>query len=208
MKKLGEILQEERQAQNIKIEDVAQILLTKKEVVEALERGDWSRLPEPTYVKGFIKSYANLLGIDPIRLIALYRAEYDERKFPQKSLLGIKEKKWLLSPRKVSPVLLAIVIVSFLVYLILQYTLILEAPELKIYSPPKDSTTTARVIEISGQTDSDASVSISGILVAVDVSGKFYYQLPLKVGKNTIEIIASRRLSPKTREIRTIRLSP
>ena len=40
-----------------------------------LEKGDYDRLPNPGYVRGYISSYARYLDLDTVPLLAMYRAE-------------------------------------------------------------------------------------------------------------------------------------
>ncbi len=207
MKKLGDILRETRQEQQLSQNEVAKELLLKPEILDAIEIGDWESLPDPAYVRGFIKNYAQLLGLDSIRLLALYRAEYDEKKFPKKLSLYRTKKGFMFTPNKLAPLIFILTAIAFVIYIAVQYTSILAAPKLQIYTPQDDMTTTATVIEISGSTVKDAEVAVNGQLIPVDSSGNFSFQLPLSDGKNTIEIIASRRLSPKTKISRTVRLS-
>src|SRR3989338_1142337 len=87
-----------------------------------------------------------------------------------------------------------------------QYLSLLSAPKLEIYAPQDDSTTSIPYVVISGQTQKDAQVAIEGMFVPIDEVGNFSYQLELKDGQNIIEIIASKRLSPKSKATRTIRL--
>ena len=208
MKRAGEILREERLAQKIPIEKVASQLLIKKEHLQALEEGDWAQLPEPAYIKGFVKSYASLLGIDAVRLLALIRGEYDEKKFQAKSSANrLNQKRLMFTPEKLAPAVFLVGLVIFITYLALQYTSIAKSPELEITTPSDDLTTTASVIEVAGQTEEGATVSVDGQLVPVDPGGKFFYQLKLEEGKNVIEIIASKKLSPKSKVTRIVRLS-
>lgn len=205
MIKLGEILKETRIQKHLSQHEVASALLLKEEVIKALEEGDWASLPEAAYVRGFIKNYADFLGLDARRLLALHRAEYDERKYLKRP--AKTRRRLMFTPNLIVPTTVALAIIVFLAYLILQYTSILSAPRLEIYSPRDDITTTATVIEISGETEKDTTVSIDGQLVKVDESGNFNYQMKLKDGKNVIEIIASKRLSPKTKTTLVVRLS-
>lgn len=205
MKRVGEILKEQRQAQNLSIKKVARQLLLKEEVITALEEENWANLPEPAYIQGYIKNYAKLLDLDSTRLLALFRGEYDARKFtkPQKR----QPKRLMFTPNLIAPITLSVAIIIFVGYLLFQYTSILASPKLEIFTPSDDITTTAAIIEISGQTEKDATISIEGSLIPTDESGNFSYQIALVDGQNIIEIIASKRLSPKTRVTRTIRLS-
>lgn len=43
-------------------------------VIEALERDDYEALPPPLFVRGYIRAYAELVGVDPAPLLAAFRA--------------------------------------------------------------------------------------------------------------------------------------
>ena len=59
----GALLQKLRLRNEWSVEDVASDLNLRVEVIEALEVDDYSRLPETTFVRGYIRVYARLLGI-------------------------------------------------------------------------------------------------------------------------------------------------
>lgn len=61
---LGELLREERERQGLTHDDVMRRTKISRRTLEALEGGDPERLPHPVYVRGFIKAYADLLGLD------------------------------------------------------------------------------------------------------------------------------------------------
>ena len=56
-------LQTRRLKNEWSIEDVAADLNLRIEVIAALEADDYSKLPERTYVRGYLRAYARLLGI-------------------------------------------------------------------------------------------------------------------------------------------------
>ena len=60
----GTVLRAARLAQNLGIADVARQLKLSVGQVEALESGDFQRLPGPVFVRGFIRNYARLLRVD------------------------------------------------------------------------------------------------------------------------------------------------
>ena len=60
----------ERQRADLGVTDVAASLRLHPNQVRALEREDLARLPEPAYVRGFIRSYARILHIDAAPLLA------------------------------------------------------------------------------------------------------------------------------------------
>ncbi len=61
---LGDRLSQARQAKDIGINEASEQLRIRKKYLEALESGDWTALPEEVYVMGFLRQYANLLGVD------------------------------------------------------------------------------------------------------------------------------------------------
>jgi cytoskeletal protein RodZ len=44
-------------------------------LLRALENAEYDQLPNPGYVRGYISSYARLLELDPLPLLAMYKAE-------------------------------------------------------------------------------------------------------------------------------------
>ena len=63
LKRPGEYLRDCRLKNEWSLEDVAGDLNLKVRVIEGLESGDYSELPERTYIRGYLRSYARLLRI-------------------------------------------------------------------------------------------------------------------------------------------------
>lgn len=205
MRTLGEYLSSRRRAKNISFKKASEALLIKEEYLEALENSKWRDLPEPPFVKGFIRSYAKYLGLDSNLALAFYRREFDESKYPQKSAAA-SARRLMFTPNKAAAILFFLAVLVFIAYLIIQYLSILSAPKLNVFTPDDDSTTSIPFVEISGQTDAAATVAINGEFVGVSKDGNFSYQLKLEAGQNVIEIIASKKLSPKSKVVRVVRL--
>jgi cytoskeleton protein RodZ len=62
---LGVLLAGERERQGLSRADIAQRLHMSASQVEALEGGDYARLPRGTFLRGFVRNYARILGLDP-----------------------------------------------------------------------------------------------------------------------------------------------
>ena len=73
---LGLTLQRERETRGLTIEAVMEATKISRINLVALESGDRSTLPHPVYTKGFIKSYARLLGLDADELSMVVDREY------------------------------------------------------------------------------------------------------------------------------------
>ena len=68
---LGALLKTKRTEKNIAIGEVAERLKFSAKQIESLESGDYKGLPEPIFVKGFIKTYARFLGLDTDQITVL-----------------------------------------------------------------------------------------------------------------------------------------
>lgn len=70
----GTILMDEREKKGLDTEYVAGKLHLRVKVIELLEADDYANLPEPVFVKGYIRAYAKLLDIDPNPLLEKFSA--------------------------------------------------------------------------------------------------------------------------------------
>jgi cytoskeleton protein RodZ len=70
----GAILVAAREASGLSIDAVAQQLKLAPRQVRALESGDYSHLPGRTFVRGFIRSYARLVRLDPDQVLGALAA--------------------------------------------------------------------------------------------------------------------------------------
>ncbi len=67
---IGERLRQARTAREWSLLQVARELHIKPHYLEALERDDWDALPSPAHARGFLRTYAAFLGLDPDALLA------------------------------------------------------------------------------------------------------------------------------------------
>jgi cytoskeleton protein RodZ len=65
------MLAAERERQGLGRNDIAQRLHMSGYQVEALEKGDYTRLPRGTFLRGFVRNYAKVLGLAPERVLPL-----------------------------------------------------------------------------------------------------------------------------------------
>lgn len=67
---VGARLRIAREALGMETEAVASSLKLSKRQIEALEAGDWSKLPGHTFIRGFVRNYARVLRLDAAELLA------------------------------------------------------------------------------------------------------------------------------------------
>ena len=77
MPEIGSTLRETRMRQRIDITDMEVRTKIRAKYLRALENEEWDLLPGPTYVKSFLRTYAEALGLDPKLLVEEYKLRHD-----------------------------------------------------------------------------------------------------------------------------------
>jgi cytoskeleton protein RodZ len=74
---IGSVLKEERQRQGLDIRAIEDRTKIRTKYLRALENEDWHVLPGPAYVRGFLRAYAETLGLDADALVDEYRSRVE-----------------------------------------------------------------------------------------------------------------------------------
>src|SRR4051795_9288849 len=70
---IGEVLKRTRSRQKVDIRTVEAETKVRIKYLRALENEEWDVLPGPAYAKGFLRTYADFLGLDGDALVDEYR---------------------------------------------------------------------------------------------------------------------------------------
>jgi hypothetical protein len=77
MPEIGDQLREARMRSRIDIAEVEAATKIRAKYLRALEDEEWDQLPGPTFVKTFLRTYADHLGLDARNLVEEYRQRYE-----------------------------------------------------------------------------------------------------------------------------------
>ena len=83
MPPIGDTLREARMRQRLDIVDVEERTKIRAKYLRALENEEWALLPGPTFVRTFLRTYAEAVGLDPHALVEAYRTQYDAGEEPE-----------------------------------------------------------------------------------------------------------------------------
>jgi len=72
------MLQRARQARGLTLEEVERDIRISRRYLEALENENFGLLPAPVYARGFLRTYARYLGLEPANLLPLFPVGYVE----------------------------------------------------------------------------------------------------------------------------------
>ena len=77
MPEIGETLREARMRRRIDMTEVESATKIRGKYLRALENEEWELLPGPTFVKTFLRTYAEYLGLDARLLVEEYRQRFE-----------------------------------------------------------------------------------------------------------------------------------
>jgi len=208
MRTVGQVLKEERERKFYTLDEIEKATKIRKELLEALEADQYSKLPPPTFVQGFIKNYGKFLKLDPEKLLAIFRREFSEGKHPPRILDSFKDpvekRGFKLTPARALGSVVLTLIIIFFVYLWFEYRFLVGSPFLEISQPVNQFNTNSETVEVTGRTDPEVKLSINDQEIGIDPSGKFSQEIKLSDNINTITITATSKGGKITKVERTV----
>lgn len=96
--KVGALLKEMRLRKNLKLTDISKKLCIRKFYLEAIEESRYQDIPEFPYGIGFIRSYADFLGLNSSNIIELYKEETESK--PDKDIFVLEPQAEATVPNK------------------------------------------------------------------------------------------------------------
>lgn len=196
---VGEQLSFNRKKQGLSLKKISKKININSEYLEALENGDYKKLPEGIYRKKILKKYCDFLGLDSEKIKDTFFKEKevsspDLNKTP--SLKKIKAYKFFILPKFIKNSLIVLLILVCFGYLGYCLNQAISPPKLTISNPSgKALTITDKQILIQGTTHPEAKVFINNKNILKENSGNFTQNINLKEGLNTVTISAKKKYS-------------
>ena len=219
---LGSTLRSTREARGIDLARVQRDTRIQFRYLLALEDGDYGDLPEPLYVRGFIRLYASYLELDPTGLLARYERETRPPSSPRTRSANeppprqrpVGAGHLVLTSTRLGVALIAVGVAALGIYLGYELITFARTPELRLTAPAADlAAYSAETITVSGQTAPNATVTLSGLRhnpdVTADGEGRFTVVVQLVPGSNVITVVAhdpvtDRDSSPAVRTVTVV----
>lgn len=208
MKTVGQLLKESRESKFYTLEDVEKHTKIRRELLAALEKDAYDKLPPHAFIQGFIKNYGRFLGLDSAKLLAIFRRDFEARKHPPVVLESlskpINEQKFRITPPRILAATIGLVIFSFFVYLWVEYRQFAAAPSLELATPSEGQTVEIPQVLIAGNTDPEVKVKVNDQDIGVDGSGKFSEEIKLSSSVNKVIITGTSKFGKTTTIERTV----
>ena len=207
MRKVGGILKNAREEKGLGFSEISEELKIQPKFLRALEEGNYKIFANRVHIKGFLKNYADFLGLNVSQILAFWRREYKDSAQPvpiRDVTRPLKTSQFIITPGVVVAAVTFLLVTAFLAYLFWQYRSIAGPPSLKITSPKKDMVVSDPQVVIEGFTDPDATLEINGQDISLDESGKFSFDFILSPGTNVLNFVATSKFGKESKVIRRL----
>lgn len=192
---VGEVLKNKRKNLRKSLDLVSADTKIQKRFIKYIESNEFSPFESEVFLKGFIKIYAEYLGLDVKKVLALYRRTNPIVKEKQKNSFKkniIKGKKLFFNPQMVITALIALFTLGILLYIGYQIYRFQTPPKLSILQPSSDYTTKEETLLIKGSTEKGVVIEINDVVTEVDEFSNFEKSIKLNEGINIVTIKAKK----------------
>ena len=205
-KNLAEFLKEKRQSKNLSLDKLSDLTKIQVYHLEALEAGQFEKLPPLVYRAGIFKRLAKFLDVDKSEIIRMYKQEVQTVEIASYNGNIIKTKQnsyFVLTQRKLAIFLGILFLILLSAYLYYQFKFLVGPPNLAV-DPKVDMVIQQESLTVKGKTDSGVYLTINGENVYVASDGSFSKEVQLTSGINVIEVKAVNNFEKSTKIVRQI----
>lgn len=200
MKTVGDLLKSARQAKHIELEQIAAHTKISLSYLTAIEANQFNKLPPAAFTKGFLHTYANIVGVNPDTVLAMFRRDYasDDRGriIPRSLVHPVKSPTTGITPTKITIGLISFISVIIVFFFARQIIAFISKPPLTI-SEPIENARLFSPIAVRGSTDAQMTVMVNNKSIPVSESGDFSTQLELSPGEHAVVVIVTSRNGKK-----------
>src|SRR5512146_351465 len=122
MESIGEFFKQVRETKGLTVDEVASKTRIRSDFVKALEEGNFAKLPDQVFARGFVRSYARSLGLDEedaihrfIQSAGAFYEKQDERE--RLKVRQAEEERKRLANRKAVAIAIGIAILTLVILL-------------------------------------------------------------------------------------------
>ena len=188
MRTVGTVLKEARVNLGWSIDKISRDTKIKEKFLIALEESRWVSLPNFSVASGFVRSYAQTVGVEPNVTLALLRRDFPEspKEFEKQEISLSGRPIWTPRATLITAISLSLLIIFG--YLIRQYLLFVAPPPLEVQITPSETQ-----LLISGKTAPTATLEVNRHPVLLEKDGTFRFEIDKSDLGEKIEIKATSR---------------
>ena len=119
---LGERFRAAREQRGLTLSDVAEHVRIRSVYLAAIEEDNWKAIGAPVYIRGFLRTYARFLGLDPEEAVSQFNASEGTTPGPMPQAAGASKYDVRPSGGSLAPLIwvagiIAVALIGFVIYL-------------------------------------------------------------------------------------------
>ena len=187
MHTVGEVLKKEREKKGYSLSHIEKKIRVRQKFLTAIEENNWGLFSSKIYIAGIIRNYALFLGVEPEKVLAFFRRDYEKREevtFRKR----VASRHLIPQTRFYATLGVVALILGFCAYFAYQLNLFISPPRVQILQPTTNTFKKVRQVEIVGKTEKEAVITIFSDRIFQNSDGIFIYEYTLRPGKNSVAI--------------------
>ncbi|MEP7162189.1 MAG: helix-turn-helix domain-containing protein [Candidatus Moraniibacteriota bacterium] len=203
---LGEKIKKLRSQYRMSLAEISKATKIQVKYLEALENGEYEKLPAEVYVRGFLKGYARHLGLDEEAFLKLYDKERNiqanlgrEHVFDTRPRMPLTP-SLVITARSLIVGIIVLLVAGTFFYLFHEFRSFVAEPTLVIFEPNNGVIIEGSSVTLKGKSDRGAQVMVNRQPVFVGTDGDFSEGLVLQSGLNTVTVTAVNRFEKEKSE--------
>lgn len=209
MQTVGQILKRKRRVENLSLDEVEKKTRIKKKFLKSLEEDSFKPLPSEAYARGFVKNYAEFLGLPAEKMLAIFRRQIRREERSSLPFKRIRQQSpWKITPERIKGILILFLLLLFFGYLFKQYQFLTTGPSLRLFEPQNNLLVRQEKIVVRGKTEPEAKIFINDLAVYPDDQGEFSQEILLSEGRNEIVVSVEGQAGKKRTVIREVTFEP
>lgn len=187
MKTLGQTLRASREKRGVSVPTLAEKTSVHASIISALEDDNYAQLPALPLVQGYVQLLAHELNISAETAVALLRRDAPREGQTARNTTPRARGSFLrtLRPPTWRTIILSVLFVTGLVWLLTQWQRLGQPPKLEVRTPQPYSRVSSPV-EVTGQTNPNAALTLNTQSVSLDEAGNFNTALSLPPGERAL----------------------
>lgn len=158
MESVGEFFRQVRETKGLTVDEVASKTRIRSDFVKALEDGNFAKLPDQVFARGFVRSYARSLGLDEedaihrfVQSAGAFYEKQDERE--RLKVRQVEEERKRQANRKAVAVAIGIAVLTLIFLLSREQSSVLRRGTSELTSNKRSAQTTKETVEPGARQD-------------------------------------------------------
>lgn len=158
MESVGEFFRQVRETKGLTVDEVASKTRIRSDFVKALEDGNFAKLPDQVFARGFVRSYARSLGLDEedaihrfVQSAGAFYEKQDERE--RLKVRQVEEERKRQANRKAVAVAIGIAVLTLIFLLSREQSSVLRRGTSELTSNKRSTQTTKETVEPGAHQD-------------------------------------------------------